>query len=422
MARRPAVSRSKAVHPLGALTAALLAAWPGLACAQEPGAHRLGPQDLLRVRVVLWDEDALGFELWPAVSGDYTVGPDGAVLIPLAGAMRAEGLTAAEVSDAVSRALESRLGLIEAPEVAVEVVEHRPFYVLGDVDRPGAYPATPGLVAAQALALAGGQVRATSLGLDPLGPVRDAGALRGVSAEIARALAREARLAAELAGREALDAPPRARHPDGAAAMEAVMASERAILAADRDAVEREVEALEDLQALLSAEIAALEAKLAGQAEAVALARETYTNTQSLVERGLSRAPQLAAAQRSLIELEGSELDLQTLIFRARQRASEAERDIVGLRARREARATAELQEVRAELDRLRARRETLARVLAEGGTATLADDLVLETRFEVLRGAGGEDAVRLEAGEATAILPGDVLTVTLAPAGAPPR
>ena len=42
------------------------------------------------------------------------------------------------------------------PNVYVHVVEYRPFYIHGEVNRPGGYPYQPGLTVNQAIALAGG--------------------------------------------------------------------------------------------------------------------------------------------------------------------------------------------------------------------------------------------------------------------------
>jgi polysaccharide export outer membrane protein len=42
------------------------------------------------------------------------------------------------------------------PRVAVSVISYRPFYILGEVNKPGAYPYTSNMTAMTAIALAGG--------------------------------------------------------------------------------------------------------------------------------------------------------------------------------------------------------------------------------------------------------------------------
>ena len=42
------------------------------------------------------------------------------------------------------------------PRVSAEVINYRPFYILGEVGRPGEYPYTSGLTVQNAVAAAGG--------------------------------------------------------------------------------------------------------------------------------------------------------------------------------------------------------------------------------------------------------------------------
>ena len=48
------------------------------------------------------------------------------------------------------------MGLGRPPDVAVEVVQFRPFYIVGDVRPPASSPTGPGLTVLQALSIAGG--------------------------------------------------------------------------------------------------------------------------------------------------------------------------------------------------------------------------------------------------------------------------
>jgi protein involved in polysaccharide export with SLBB domain len=47
-------------------------------------------------------------------------------------------------------------GYILDPRVSVEVINYRPFYILGEVGKPGEYPFTNGLTVQNAVAAAGG--------------------------------------------------------------------------------------------------------------------------------------------------------------------------------------------------------------------------------------------------------------------------
>lgn len=100
-----------------------------------------------KVRIVVYGEDKM--------SGDYEVDPTGAITIPLAGVVKARGLTKDELEAAVARRLrEARI--LRNPIVTVSMASFRPFYVLGEVERPGGYGFHNGLNAMSAVALAGG--------------------------------------------------------------------------------------------------------------------------------------------------------------------------------------------------------------------------------------------------------------------------
>ena len=116
----------------------------GAAVQQEVGVYRLGNGDSLRVNV--FGE--------PELSGDYAVDGTGAISMPLIGTVHVEGMTIVEFQ----REIEDRLAgdyLVE-PRVSAEVTNIRPFYILGEVNRPNEYAYTSGLTVMNAVAAAGG--------------------------------------------------------------------------------------------------------------------------------------------------------------------------------------------------------------------------------------------------------------------------
>lgn len=112
--------------------------------ATPPAPFTLGPGD--KIRVTVFGEQA--------VNGEYTVGPDGAISFPLIGAVDARGRTVGDLRDAI--AVKLAAGYILDPKVSIDVLNFRPFYILGEVNRPGQYPYADGLSVAQAVATAGG--------------------------------------------------------------------------------------------------------------------------------------------------------------------------------------------------------------------------------------------------------------------------
>lgn len=108
------------------------------------GEYRLGTSDELRVTVFGEAE----------LSGEYVVDGSGRVSLPLIGSIEALNLTADEFA---SRA-EQRYGAgyLREPRINVDVLNYRPFYILGEVTTPGEYPYTNGLTVMNAIATAGG--------------------------------------------------------------------------------------------------------------------------------------------------------------------------------------------------------------------------------------------------------------------------
>jgi protein involved in polysaccharide export with SLBB domain len=109
-----------------------------------PADYRLGPGD--KVRVIVYGEQDL--------TGEYFVSGAGTVSLPLIGILSVSGHTLdqfkADVEDAY------RKGYLKDPSVAVEVLSYRPFYILGEVNKPGEYPYTNALTVLNAVATAEG--------------------------------------------------------------------------------------------------------------------------------------------------------------------------------------------------------------------------------------------------------------------------
>lgn len=99
-----------------------------------------------KVQIAIFNEDNL--------SGSYVVAPDGQVTLPLAGGIKAAGLTLAEFQQAVVERLKD--GIVQEPNVTVSAVELRPYYILGEVKKPGKYSYLPDLTVLSAVATAEG--------------------------------------------------------------------------------------------------------------------------------------------------------------------------------------------------------------------------------------------------------------------------
>ncbi|WP_267432683.1 polysaccharide biosynthesis/export family protein [Sphingomonas sp. GM_Shp_1] len=90
----------------------------------------------------------------PELSGEFAVGGAGSIAMPLIGEVPVKGLTRAQVEAELTKRLGN--GYVRNPSVSVEVYDFRTFAILGEVQRPGAYPAREGTTLTSAVALAGG--------------------------------------------------------------------------------------------------------------------------------------------------------------------------------------------------------------------------------------------------------------------------
>lgn len=89
------------------------------------------------------------------LTGTYTVSDAGIVTLPLLGQIQIAGYDAGQAGQAIATALVNG-GLFRNPTVTVEVLTLRPFYILGEVNKPGQYAYTPGISLFGAVATAGG--------------------------------------------------------------------------------------------------------------------------------------------------------------------------------------------------------------------------------------------------------------------------
>lgn len=114
---------------------------------QTPVAHdeyRLGSGDLLKITV--FNQESL--------SGEYTVGGNGQLSFPLIGAVSAKDLTVKQLEQAIADKLKPDYLL--NPRISIQVLNYRPFYILGEVKQPQSYPYVDGMTYLNAVAIAGG--------------------------------------------------------------------------------------------------------------------------------------------------------------------------------------------------------------------------------------------------------------------------
>ena len=125
------------------IASALLFAWNGDIASAQP-AYTLGPGDQLRVTV--FEEEDL--------SGEFEVDGSGQVSMPLIGGVRVGGLTLRQAGVEIETKLKD--GFLTRPRVSIDVLNYRPFYIMGEVNDPGDYAYVYGMTVLNAVAMASG--------------------------------------------------------------------------------------------------------------------------------------------------------------------------------------------------------------------------------------------------------------------------
>jgi len=108
------------------------------------GDYILGSGD--KIRIIVFGEQEL--------SGEFDVSGSGKLSMPLIGQVQAAGLTLAQLESEIATSLSD--GYLTNPRVSAEVLNYRPFYIIGEVSKAGQYPYTNGMTVLNAVAVAGG--------------------------------------------------------------------------------------------------------------------------------------------------------------------------------------------------------------------------------------------------------------------------
>ncbi len=126
--------------------AALTILVPSSLRAQDPGEYRLGPKDLIEIKVL---------EI-PELNMDRRVGDDGDIDLPLLGQFPVAGLTASEVRDKLETILRSKYVNRANVSVIIKEYANKPVSILGAVEHPGSLTISGRWTLLQAISAAGG--------------------------------------------------------------------------------------------------------------------------------------------------------------------------------------------------------------------------------------------------------------------------
>ena len=175
--------------PAGNEGAKLLSKQTGRALKARVKELTLGPGDVVAISSYQRDD----------LSGKFRVRLDGMISLPLVGHVKASGWTPLELEKKFLTEIKSLTQ--KEVRISLEVDSWRPIYAVGEIEKPGVYPFTPGMTVLHALATAGGAysiIRETN----SLGVSKEIANVHRITEQLKLALTSKARIMAELNKRQ----------------------------------------------------------------------------------------------------------------------------------------------------------------------------------------------------------------------------
>jgi protein involved in polysaccharide export with SLBB domain len=124
-----------------------------IAADDDDSSYRLSSDD--EISITVFNEPDMSID-------KIKVSTNGTISMPLLGQVTIKGLTVTELEKTITSKLLD--GYLKKPNVTVSISEYRPFYISGEVKKPGSYPYRKDLTIEKAVALAGGFTERASKG------------------------------------------------------------------------------------------------------------------------------------------------------------------------------------------------------------------------------------------------------------------
>lgn len=377
------------------------------------GDYKLGAGDKTRVRASEWRASQAQVYEWDAISGEYTINSSGFISLPLIGDIKAAGKSTSELSDVIADSLVKKIGTVKRPEIAIEITQYRPFYILGPVTRPGDYPFRPNLTVLQAVGIAGG-FRRTADERPERESISGEGDLSVLQLTLSSYMTRLARLNAELADAKDITFPAEITAQSSNPTVRDFIKQQTNIFQSRKESMRSQLKAYEQLKVILNQEVASLNERAQSQQRQIDLAKRERDAVDTLMNKGLTVNARQSSLEQQLAQFESSKLDISTSILRAQQELSKADRDSLELRNKFKNEVSDEIHDVSLKMQETRERINTAQSLLSEtDGYISKASDRNSRISYSIVRKVDGK-VQEIAAEEATAVYPEDVIRVRI--------
>lgn len=397
---RPLSIRSLLGRVLAVLTALLFGLLPMRTLASE---YLLDSGDVLEISV-------FGVQEFKRRS---TVDVDGNISMPLIGEVKASSLTLAEIRAKLKELLASN-DAIRSSDVLIELVEHRPFFISGDVARAGAYPFRPGMTVRHAIALAGGYDNNRFKVENPLLMATELrGQYEALWADFAKRDARVRRLQAELDGKDKVDAAELQSLPLSRNVVEQITKLENDALRLRIENQQREQEHLDKGVALAKGQVESLTAGAKNDDDSLKIQQEQIDRISQLNQKGLTGSNRVLDEQRAAMLLRSRQQENAARIAQAELARQDIQRRSQRLTDDRRVQLTEELQEAMVERAKVSAQLQATGDKLLYSGAlrAELSRTGQAKSDVSIYRMVDGQQVV-VPGNEGSPVLPGDVVEI----------
>jgi polysaccharide export outer membrane protein len=354
---------------------------------------------------------------YPDLNRRAAVGIEGEIVIPLVGTVPVGGLPISSVRTVVSKLITEKLleerSIVRVPTISVEVSEYRPFYIKGDVTKPGAYPYRHRMTIRHAVALAGGYGRPNASN-PALSAIELAGEYETVRAEYVRNQARLLRLRAELEGRAEFDLKRIQDAETGVLAQQLAQIEARQLTISQAEH-RNQVQHLNRLFEFTERQLSFLNQQQKEEQTNVDLQSKELERIKALFDKGFTPSSRLSDSQQSLALMKIRSLEHTVRAGEATQRKEEFSQALRKAVFQREIDLLEKVQDAVLAVERTSARLNGVREKLTYIGSAAsrLSERTEMKPELMIFRQSSGAE-LQVPAEEATEVLPGDVVEVSI--------
>jgi polysaccharide export outer membrane protein len=364
----------------------------------------------------------------PELKQRSIVGVDGDISFILTGAVRAAGLSVGELEQRVRSLVPGKVfrkkgadgrditTVLMPEQISVAISEYRPFYLNGDVSKPGEHPYRPGITVRHAVAMGGGydfvKFRISN-------PALESTDLRGeynsLNSQLDRDEAVVKRLKAELAGKNDFDGE-RSSREKSRVELNSADQIERQLLVTRATDADRERVYLKSAVLKGALYVGILSAQQQKEQEGSEDDANELARVKELFQRGQVPITRLIDAKKSILLSATRNLQTRAQLAFTEQKRDEVARQLERYNDDRRATTLKELQDATLMVAKTRARLRAVEEKLSY--TTILRSQLVsgksMAPNVSIFRKNQGAAARALAADESTEVLPGDVIEIAL--------